>query len=139
MEWIWLFVIIIAVILDFSTSDFIFSGFGVGAVLALVLSIFGLNIIIQIITFGIIGAIFIFAVYPVIKRKIKKDKLGTKVMEQTYVGKVITVNQEFTDEVLMKFEGIYWTFKNTSAESIAIGEKVKITGISGNKLLIEKI
>lgn len=139
MEWIWLFVIIIAVILDFSTSDFVFSGFGVGAVLALILSVFGFSTIIQIIVFGVVGAIFIFAIYPVIKRKIKKDKLGTKVMEETYVGRIITVDQEISNEALMKFEGIYWTFKNTSNASISVGEKVKITGILGNKLLIEKI
>ncbi|MGL5574774.1 MAG: NfeD family protein, partial [Sarcina sp.] len=92
MEWVWLFVIIIAVILDFSTSDFVFSGFGVGAILALILNVLGLSTIIQIIVFGVVGAVFIFAIYPIIKKRIKKDKLGTKVMEETYIGKVITVD-----------------------------------------------
>ncbi|MGL5575529.1 MAG: NfeD family protein [Sarcina sp.] len=51
----------------------------------------------------------------------------------------MTVDQEFSNEALMKFEGIYWTFKNTGIESIHKGDKVKITGILGNKLLVEKI
>ncbi|MGL5067291.1 MAG: NfeD family protein [Sarcina sp.] len=141
MEWIWLFVIIIAVILDFATSDFLFAGFGVGAVLALILSIVGINLIVQLITFGVVGGVFIFAIYPVIKKKIKKDNLGTAVMEDTYIGKIITLDNrlEANAETLIKFEGIYWTFKNTDDNFLEKGEKAKIAGLAGNKLLLEKI
>ncbi|WP_297521224.1 NfeD family protein [uncultured Clostridium sp.] len=138
MEWIWLFVIIIAVILDFATSDFIFAGFGVGAILALILSVFEISIPIQIITFGVVGALFIFAIYPIIKKKIKKENLGTKVMEANYIGQTVILDKDITTEILMKFEGIYWTFKNTEDESIKKGDTAEITGISGNKLLIKK-
>lgn len=137
MIWLWLGIIIVAVVLDFVTSDFLFAGCGIGALVALILSAIDSSILIQIIVFAIISAIFIFTIYPKIKKKIAKDKLGTKTMEEEYIGRVITLDKDLDTEILMKFEGIYWTFKS-DGEKINKGEAARIVAVRGNKLIIEK-
>ena len=137
MQWIWLFVIIIAIILDVFTSDFLFAGFALGGFAGLIFSFLGISIIPQIIAFGIIGILFIFTLYPIIKKKMNKDKLGTDRMEDTYIGSVITLDKDLSDEALIKFNGIYWTFK-TITGPINSGDVIKIVKIDGNKLIVEK-
>lgn len=136
MVWVWLLLIIIAVILDFSTSDFLFSGFALGSIIALVMSILDVSVSIQLITFAVIGIIFIFTAYPFVKKKLSKDKLDSKTMEENYIGRTFIVDKDITSEALIKFDGIYWTFK--TKEFIPRGTNVKIIEIQGNKLLIEK-
>lgn len=137
MAWIWLLLIIIAIIADFFSSDFLFSGFALGSIIALLLSILNVNIVLQIVIFGAIGILFIFTLYPVIKKKIRKDNLGTPLMENNYIGKSFILDKDVNLETLIKFNGIYWTFK--SDIPLTKGTKVKITKIIGNKLFIEKL
>ncbi|MGL4739992.1 MAG: NfeD family protein [Sarcina sp.] len=137
MEWIWLIVIVVAVVLDLVTSDFLFSGFSIGAVVALLLDLLGVNIIIQIIVFGIVGAVFTFTMYPIIKKKLKKDNVRLNLMEENYIGQEFVLEKDVNDEILLKFQGTYWTFK--TKEPILKGESAKIIAVEGNKLLIEKI
>ena len=137
MQWIWLFVIIIAIILDIFTSDFLFAGFALGGLIGLIFSFMGIPILPQIIAFGIIGILFIFTLYPIIKKKMNKDKLGTKRMEETYIGRIVTLDKDLSDESLIKFDGIYWTFKTISGPMNS-GDVIKIVKIDGNKLIVEK-
>ena len=137
MQWIWLFVIIIAIILDIFTSDFLFAGFALGGLIGLIFSFIGIPILPQIIAFGIIGILFIFTLYPIIKKKMNKDKLGTKRMEETYIGRIVTLDKDLSDESLIKFDGIYWTFKTISGPMNS-GDVIKIVKIDGNKLIVEK-
>lgn len=137
MEWIWLLVIVVAVILDLATSDFLFSGFSIGAVVALILDVIGISIIPQIIVFGVVGAVFTFTMYPIIKKKLKKDNVKLNLMEENYIGKEFVLEKEVIDEVLLKFQGSYWTFK--TKEPIECGKTVRVIAVEGNKLLIDKI
>lgn len=137
MEWIWLIVIVVAVVLDLVTSDFLFSGFSIGAVVALLLDLIGVSIIPQIIVFGIVGALFTFTMYPIIKRKLKKDNVRLNLMEENYIGKEFILEEDVADEILLKFQGTYWTFK--TRKPILKGQTVKIIAVEGNKLLIEEV
>lgn len=138
MIWVWLVIVIVAVVLDFVTSDFLFAGCGIGAILSLILAATNTSILIQIIVFALVSAIFVIAIYPKIKKKITKDNLGTKTMEQEYIGRVITLDKDLEDEALIKFEGIYWTFKSNEGR-INKGERVQISEIVGNKLIVKNI
>ncbi|MGL4989802.1 MAG: NfeD family protein [Sarcina sp.] len=137
MEWIWLIIIVVAVVLDLVTSDFLFSGFSIGAVVALFLDLFGVGIIVQIVVFGIVGAVFTFTMYPIIKKKLKKDNVRLNLMEENYIGEEFVLEKNVDDEILLKFQGTYWTFK--AKQPIASGETVKIIAVEGNKLLIDKV
>lgn len=137
MLWLWIVVILAGIIIDYLSSDVLFVGFSFGALGGLVLAFLNFNVILQFILFAIITIFFFFYVYPKIKRKIKVDNIGTKTMEQAYVGRKLVLDESIEDSALIKFEGIYWTFKSVSGP-LKKGTKVEIIGIEGNKILIKK-
>ena len=49
----------------------------------------------------------------------------------------IILDENVEDSALIKFEGIYWTFKSVSGP-LKKGTEVEIIGIEGNKILIKK-
>lgn len=137
MVWIWLIVIIACAIIDYLSSDFLFISFSIGAFAAIIITNLNLSIFIQFLTFGIVSILFLLLVYPKIKRKIKVDKLGTKTMEEEYIGRTLILSKEVNNTALIKYQGIFWTFKSVNGK-LDKGEKVRIIGIEGNKILIEK-
>lgn len=137
MSWFWLIVIIAGVALDIASSAFIFVGFSLAAVGAIILSFLGVSAIWQFLVFGIISVLFFILVYPRVKNRIKKDHLVTQTMEQTYIGRTLVLPKEINETALIKYEGVFWTFKSNKGV-INQGEKVKIIGIEGNKLIVER-
>ena len=133
MLWLWVVVILAGIIIDYLSSDVLFVGFSFGALGGLVLAFLDVNVILQFILFSIITILFFFYVYP----KIKVDNIGTKTMEQSYIGRKIILDENVEDSALIKFEGIYWTFKSVSGP-LKKGTEVEIIGIEGNKILIKK-
>jgi membrane protein implicated in regulation of membrane protease activity len=58
-------------------------------------------------------------------------------MEESYIGREITVDEDLVQTARAKIDGIYWTIKNIG-EPVKKGDKVKITGLEGNKLVVKK-
>lgn len=135
---IWIVIAAGCLALDIATSAFLFVWFTVGGIAAIIANLLNFGSTVQIITFIIVSALFTAVGYPLAKKTIKKTVPVTKTMEQGYIGRVIVVSDEVVDKALVKLDGIYWTVKN-QGKPIAKGDKVKITGIEGNKILINKI
>lgn len=135
---IWIVIAAGCLALDIATSAFLFVWFTVGGMAAIIANLLNYGSTVQIVTFIIVSALFTAVGYPLAKRTIKKTVPITKTMEQGYVGRELVVSDEVVDKALVKLDGIYWTVKN-QGRPIAKGDKVKITGIEGNKILINKI
>lgn len=135
---LWLAIIIITILVDVFTSIFLFSGFSIGALVALVLNIFGAEIYIQVIVFAIIGILFILIVSPKIKQSIAKNyKDKFKSSEERLIGREFLAEQDIEKEQLVKLEGVYWTLKNEGT-LIKKGESFKVIAVKGNKIIIKK-
>lgn len=137
MLWLWVIVILAGMLIDYLSSDVLFVGFSFGAFGGLLLAFLNVNVILQFTLFAIITIFFFFYIYPKIKKKIKVDNIGTKTMEQTYIGRKVTLDENIEDSALIKFEGVYWTFKSVSGP-LKKGSEVEIIGIEGNKILVKK-
>lgn len=135
---IWITIGILTLVIDLITSAFLFVWFTVGALAAAVAALCGLGSMYQIIIFLIVSAIFTAIGYPIARKAIKSTVTKTKTTEQGYIGKEIIIDEEIMDKATIKIEGIYWTVKN-QGELIKKGDKAIITGLEGNKILIEKI
>ena len=135
---LWLAIIIITILLDLVTSIFLFSGFSIGALVALILNIFDVAIYIQVVVFAIIGIIFILIVSPEIKKNITSNyKDRFKSSEERLIGKEFLAEQDIGKEEVIKLEGIYWTLKNEGS-LIKRGEKFKVIAVKGNKIIVKK-
>lgn len=137
MIWAWLLVVVIGVLIDLLNSSFLFVGFSIGALAALIINVFKLSILLQFVAFAVVSSLFFIFIFPKVRKNIKESHLGTNTMEQNYIGKAFILPKRIENTALMKYEGIFWTFKSESGV-IEEGERVKIIGIEGNKLLIIK-
>ena len=133
---IWLLIAFLAVVIDIVTSSFIFMWFSIGAIVAIILSLLGLAIKIQILAFLIIGIAMVCVGYPWVKKKFKVEKNHIPLMEQTYIGKIMIAEKDIDEKSEIKVSGIYWTVINKGSK-INKGDKFVITGIEGNKLTVK--
>ena len=131
----WLVLSIGAILIDLFTSAFLFVWFAIGGFAAIVGELFGLEFPAQLGIFIVVSLISMVVGYPLAKKKFKNTTI-TPLMEETYIGKEFLAQEDIDKTSRFKVGGIYWTGKNDGA-MIKKGEKFKIIGIEGNKLLIE--
>ena len=134
---IWIIISVAALVIDIATSAFLFMWFTVGGIAAIIALIFGSSIAVQVITFIAVSAVSMGAGYPLIKSTLKGTVKKTSTMEESYIGREITVDEDLVETARAKIDGIYWTIKNIG-EPVKKGDKVKITGLEGNKLVVKK-
>ncbi|NLM35291.1 MAG: NfeD family protein [Clostridiales bacterium] len=135
---LWIVVGLIFLVVDVVTSTFLFIWFSIGAIAAIIANMLGFSIGVQTLTFIFVSALFTAVGYPLMKNTIKKTVAPTPTTEKGYIGREFTIEEDINEKATIKFDGIYWTFKN-EGEPIKKGDKIKITGIEGNKLLVKKI
>lgn len=138
MLFLWIAVAAFALIIDLITSSFLFIWFTIGAITAILAEALGYSTPVQVVTFIAVSALFLAVGYPLVKETIKKTVPKTATMEENYIGREITAEEDIISKATLKIDGIYWTMKNVG-ETVRKGEKAKIVGIEGNKLLIQKM
>lgn len=138
MFMLWLAIAIITLLLDIITSSFLFIWFTIGGMAALIAMTFNYSQYIQWVVFISVSVIFMAVGYPLVKKTIKKTVPRTATMEEGYIGREIIIDEDVIEKALIKIDGIYWTIKNQGTP-IKKGDKVIITGLEGNKILIKKI
>ena len=133
---IWLVIAVGLIAIDVVTSSFIFMWFSIGALLAIILAFIEVSIVWQFIVFLVTGIILIILGYPWVKKKFKVEKNHTLTMEETYIGRVMTANEDIVEKAKIKVDGVYWTAYNKT-KKINKGEQFIISGIEGNKLVVK--
>ncbi|MDT8716347.1 NfeD family protein [Clostridium sp. 19966] len=135
---LWIVVAILAFIADLITSALLFIWFSAGAVLAIISNKLGCSFAIQLIIFIATSTLLMAVGYPLIKDTIKKTVKKTITTEQGYVGRELNADKDINEKAIIKIDGIYWTVKN-EGENIKKGERIKITNIEGNKIIVKKM
>ncbi|WP_125151955.1 NfeD family protein [Clostridium rectalis] len=135
---LWVSIGVIALVVDILTSSLLFVWFTIGAIAALITLILGYKIATQLIIFIIISIIFMVIGYPLAKKTLKKSVERLPTMEEGYIGRELIIEEEFSKKTMIKVDGIYWTVKS-EGEPIKKGDKVKITRIDGNRLIVKKV
>ena len=137
---IWLIAAGIFFVGEIFTAGFLIFWLGFGALLAMVVSFFTSNIIIQMAVFVISSGIFILATKPLIKKKEKKDVVPTNVY--SIIGKPAIVIEDINWETgtgQIKVEGEVWSAKTNDSVIIPKGSEVEIESIDGVKAFVKPI
>lgn len=139
MFFIWLIIMIVAVIVEIATTDLTSIWFAVGAFGSLIFSIFLKDrfIYIQIIIFACLSLITILILKPIIKKHIDSPKIATNI--DAMIGKTVLVESDISplSPGTVKAEGIVWTAESNE-ESFVAGDLVIISEIKGNTLIVKK-
>lgn len=135
---IWLIISGIFFVMEMMTVGFLVFWFGIGALLAAVVSILTDNIIIQTTVFVISSTLLLFLTKPLVKKLSRSDKVQTNAY--SIIGKKGIVTREINSKKgigQVKIGSEIWTAKSSSP--ILEGTEIIVKEIDGVKVIVEPI
>lgn len=137
----WLIASGVFFIVEMLTVGFLVFWFGIGALLAMVVSLFTDNIIIQSTVFVISSGLLIFATKPFVKKFINhNDNVKTNVY--SLLDKTGIVTEEINNiegTGIVKISGEEWSAICNGNITISKGTEIKVIEVRGVKVLVEPI
>ena len=137
---IWLIIAGLFFIGEMITVGFLIFWLGVGALIAMIVSFFTSNIIVQTTIFVISSIILIFATKPFVKKFI--DVKPTKTNVFSIIGKKALVIKEINSiqsTGQIKINGEVWSAESENDDIIPEGSEVEIIEIKGVKAIVKTI
>lgn len=137
----WLIAAAAFVLLEILTMGLTTIWFAVGALVGAVMAALGLSLWVQILAFAVVSAIVLLFTRPLARKYLNNRTVRTNA--ESLIGCVCMVTQTIDNlraEGQVTVKGQVWTARSTSEErSIPENTKVRITAISGVKLIVEPI
>ncbi len=137
---LWLIIAGLFFVGEIATVGFLIFWFGIGALIAMIVSIFTTNIIIQTTIFLISSTILIFATKPFVKKFADVKKTNTNVY--SIIGKkalVIITIDPIHSVGQIKLNGEVWTAESDNQQIIKEGTEVEILEIKGVKAIVKSV
>ena len=137
---LWLIIAGLFFIGEIATVGFLIFWFGIGALIAMIVSLFTTNIIIQTTVFVISSTILIFATKPFVKKFADVKKTNTNVY--SIIGKkalVIRTIDPIRSVGQIKLNGEVWTAESENNEVIEEGLEVEVLKIKGVKAIVKPV
>lgn len=136
----WLIVAGIFFVLEIITVGFLVFWLGIGALLALIVSLFTTNLILQTAVFVISSIILIFLTKPLTKKVLNTETVNTNVF--SIIGKKALVIKDIdpiNSTGQIKINGEVWTAMSYNNELIKKDTEVEIENINGVKAIVKPI
>ena len=137
---LWLIIAGLFFIGEIATVGFLIFWFGIGALIAMIVSLFTTNIIIQTAVFLISSTILIFATKPFVKKFADVKKTNTNVY--SIIGKkalVIKTIDPIHSVGQIKLNCEVWTAESENNEIIEEGLEVEVLEIKGVKAIVKPV
>lgn len=136
---LWLIIAGLFFIVEIITTGFLTFWFGIGAIIAMILSLFVSNIIIQTTIFLISSTILVFLTKPLAQKFFKTDLKKTNAF--SIIGKEAIVIKDIKKNSVgqIKIYGEVWTAESENGEEIQKNTNVKIIAIDGVKAIVKRI
>lgn len=138
----WLIVAGVFFVGEIFTVGFLIFWLGIGALLAMVVSFFTDNLIIQTSVFVISSGLLLFLTRPFVNKYVKVDKDGTVTNAKSIIGRNAIVTEDIDPLKgvgLVKVGEEIWSAISGTQELIPKGTKVEITDINGVKVVVKSI
>ena len=140
MLWIWLAVVVSAIILEAATQDFVSIWFSIGALVCLCLCAI-LPWWAEFIVFSVISSLTLILTRPLVKKMMSRSVRYTNVDEA--IGKRVKVIKEISkyESGEVKINGIIYTaiLLEESEKTIEVDTIVEIVAFKGNKVSVREL
>ena len=139
MLYLWIAVLVVAVIIEALTADLLVIWFFPAALISLILSFFPVPPLVQVIVFLALGLILVFATRPLCRRWLRNK--GEKTNADALIGRCAIVTEEINnllEQGEVRVGGLCWSARSAGGDTIAVGEQVEILEIKGVKLIVKK-
>ena len=137
---LWLIIAGLFFVGEIATVGFLIFWFGIGALIAMIVSLFTTNIVIQTTVFLVSSTILIFATKPFVKKFADVKKTNTNVY--SIIGKkalVIKTIDPIHSIGQIKLNGEVWTAESDNQQIIEEGTEVEILEIKGVKAIVKSV
>ncbi len=137
MPYIWLGIIVIAVLLEMGTTQLISIWFAAGAIGGLIASLLGSSFLVQILVFALITGITLAFTRPFVRSTLAIKKTNTNA--DRYLGKIAVVTVEINNTLgtgQVNVLGSIWTARSADGSVIPTGQRVLVESIDGVKLIV---
>ena len=138
MFWIWLGLIVVAVIVEIATLDLVSVWFAIGAIIPFILSaIGGIAIEIQVVVFVVISALLIIFLRKYAQKLLFKN-MNSKTNIDVQIGRVYRLlsDVDFENNGSVKINDVVWTAVSEDGNLIEKGQLVEIVRVEGNKMIV---
>ena len=134
---IWLIISGLFFIGEMITVGFLIFWFGIGALIAMIVSFVTSNIVIQTAVFVISSTILIFTTKPFVKKFVNVKT--TKTNAFSIIGKKAIVKKEIKPHSIgqIKINGEVWSAESENEDTIPEGSEVEILEIKGVKAIVK--
>lgn len=135
---IWLIIAGICLIIEIMTVGFLIFWFAIGAILAMITSLFTSNLIIQTSVFVVSSAILILATKPFVQKFINnKNEVKTNVYSTVGKTGIVTQDIDWVQSLgQVKVDGEVWSALSFDNKNIPQGTEVEIKEIKGVKAIV---
>lgn len=139
MVWLWLSLLIALIITEAATVQLTTVWFAFGALISMLLAVFGVkSILIQVIVFLAVSLVSLIATRPLVKKYVNKKSQPTNA--DRCIGSLAVVTEEINnlqETGGVKINGLIWTARSSSSDTISVGTTVTVKAIDGVKLIVE--
>lgn len=138
--WLWIIVLIGAVIAEIMTVSALISiWFAVGAVAALLAMQLGLSFMWQVIVFFVVSLLFVLTCRPLAKKYLRGNIVATNA--DRVIGLHTNLLETITSEQwgTVKLQGAQWHAVSLDGETIEKDSLVEVLAIEGSKVIVKKI
>ena len=137
MEIMWLVLLILFLVAEGATAAVTTIWFAIGAIVAMFAAIFGAEIWLQAVLFAVVSVICLLSLRPVLKKYLEPKKVKTNI--DAIIGKQGVVleridNLNGTGKV--KIDGMEWTARSATGETIEKDTVIIVEKIEGVKVLV---
>lgn len=136
---IWLVISLFFFILEIATSGFLVFWFGIGGLIATLLSVFVDNVVIQTLVFLITSTILIIFTKPLVSKFSKPEQI-VKTNAYSVEGKIGKVTKDIEPvegrgQVII--DGETWSAKSFDDSFIPKGTEIKVESLNGVKVIVK--
>ena len=138
MEYVWIAVLVLAVVVEAFTADLLAIWFFPSALIAMILAFLDVHVAVQCLVFVLLGIVLVVATRPLCGRLAVGKK--TKTNADALIGETALVTEEIRniDEAgEVRIRGLCWSARAADGRVIAAGEQVTVLEIQGVKLIVK--
>ena len=138
---LWAVVAMVCLIMEMSSGDLFITCFGIGALVALVVSIFAVPLWVQIIVFAVFSVLSIFFLRPHLVALIHRGGHERLSNAQAIIGRVGEVSETVKAGGYgrVKLDGDDWKAQTDWADDLPVGTKVRIIGMDSIIVKVEPV
>ena len=134
---VWLVLMVLFLLVELAGVGLVSLWFAAGALVAMLLSICGVGVAVQVVAFVVVSAVLLAVLRPLARRYFTPKITPTNV--DSVVGSVGILSEavdNVTAQGRVKLGGMSWTARSTDGAPIPAGTRVRVDRVEGVKVLV---